>query len=168
MKRSHKLVIIVLLQVIFLFSMIGFKSFTMHTGTPVLLKSSPADPWDMFRGEYVRLNYEISRLESGKIKDDIEKKETAGGKTAYVVLAKGDKYWDALNISLQKPKPVSGQIYIKGKIQYYDGGAYNITYGIEAYYVPEGEGIKLEQQASLDILVRVDRFGNAVIEKIVP
>lgn len=167
MKRSHKLVIIVFLQVIFLFSMIGFKNFTMYTGTPVLLKTSPVDPWDMFRGEYVSLNYEISRLESSKIKDYIAKKESAGSKPAYVVLEKKGKYWNAVSICQSKPELSNGQVYIKGTVMYYDGKAYNLTYGIESYYVPEGEGMKLDRQASLDMLVRVDRFGNAVIERLV-
>lgn len=35
--------------------MIGFKYHTLHFGAPVLLKTLPADSWDMFRGEYVRL-----------------------------------------------------------------------------------------------------------------
>lgn len=167
MKPSHKLVIIVFLQVIFLFSMIGFKNFTLYTGTPVLLKSAPIDPRDVFRGEYVRLGYQISRLESGSVRDYIEDGEAARGKIACVVLEQKDKYWDAVSISLKKPELGSGQVFIKGTVMYYSNNKYMMTYGIESYYVPEGQGPELERQANLDILVRVDRFGNAVIEKLV-
>ncbi|MCL4440771.1 MAG: GDYXXLXY domain-containing protein, partial [Firmicutes bacterium] len=70
-------------------------------------------------------------------------------------------------ISLEKPDLGEGQVFIKGRVTYYNGREYMMTYGIETYYVPEGEGVKLERGAGLDVLVRVDRFGNAVIEKLV-
>lgn len=168
MKRSHKLVIIVLLQVLFLFGMIGFKYFTLQTGTPVLLKTAPVDPWDVFRGEYVRLGYEISRLPGGNVADNIAEKSNLSGKKVYVVLEEGDRYWKAVSINQVKPKPGENQVVIKGRINYYDEDQreYHVSYGLESYYVQEGEGIKLERQEALEVLVKVDRFGNAVIEKV--
>ena len=168
MKRSHKLVIIVLLQVFFLFGMIGFKYFTVYSGTPVLLKTAPVDPWDVFRGEYVQLNYEISGLDSDHVEDYGMEKPGSGGSTVYVVLEQGIKYWNAVSIHPGKPEPNPGQVIIKGRLVYYDEQRqeYHVTYGIESYYVPEGEGPVLERQASLDALVKVDRFGNAVLERV--
>jgi len=176
MKRGHKLFLIVILQVVFLLGMVGFKYHTLHFGTPVLLKTLPVDPWDMFRGEYVRLGYEISGIKRGGIEDNLNapdqvngmKQETYQNKTLYVVLEKRGNYWGAVSIWDKKPRLKDGQVFIKARLQYYDNrrDEYRLTYGIESYYVPEGEGKKLERQRNLEALVRVDRFGNAVIETV--
>ena len=39
-----------------------YKEYTLRTGTEVMLKTVPIDPRDLFRGDYVTLNYEISTL----------------------------------------------------------------------------------------------------------
>lgn len=165
MKRSYKAVLIILLQLVFLSGIIGIKYYTLHFGTAVLLKSSPVDPWDMFRGEYVRLTYDISRIEGdplGTGNGDLE------DQTVFVVLQKGDKYWIPVRTSFEVPPVESGQVFIKGKLSYFDSRSsqYNITYGIETYFVEEGAGGQLQRRDVIDVTVRVDRFGNAVIEKI--
>lgn len=170
MKRSYRLTIIVVLQILFLFNMIGFKYFTLYSGTPVLLKTAPVDPWDVFRGEFIRLDYEISRIKRYSVKDDLSiEKQDIGNKTLYVVLEKKDKYWSAVSIHGTKPQLNSNQVFIKARPVYYDNSndEYRLSYGIETFYVPEGEGKKLQLQSNLDAVVKVDRFGNAVIENII-
>lgn len=169
MKRSHKLVIIITLQVLFLLGMIGFKMFTVYSGTPVVLKAMPVDPWDMFRGEYVRLTYDISRLEKGQIADNMKEGPVPGSMVVYVVLENNGRYWKAVSINQNKPELSGNQLFIKGRTVYYDQyqKAYHVTYGIEDYFVQEGEGPELERRESLDALVKIDRFGNAVLERII-
>lgn len=164
MKRSYKTAIIIILQVLFLFGLIGVKYYTLSSGVPVLLKSAPTDPWDVFRGEYVMLEYDISWVNSENLDH-----EEAQNKDVYVVLEKGEKYWDAAGIYLDKPGLAAGQVFIKGKINYYDEfrGQYKVLYGIESYYVEEGTGTGLQQIRSFDAQVRIDRFGGAVIENII-
>ncbi len=36
---------------------IAYKEYTLRTGTEVILKTMPVDPRDLFRGDYVTLNY---------------------------------------------------------------------------------------------------------------
>lgn len=165
MKRIYKIGLIALLQIIFLFLMLGLKYYTLACGVPVLLKTAPVDPWDVFRGEYVALQYDISMVESGNL--DIMKDGLAN-KRVYVVLEKGDKYWNATGIYLEKPGLRDNQVFIKGKLLYYDDqkNAYQITYGIETYYVEEGSGREIDRLRNLEAQVRIDRFGNAVIETI--
>jgi uncharacterized membrane-anchored protein len=43
---------------------IGFKEFTLRTGEEVLLKTLPVDPRDLFRGDYVILRYDVSRVDT--------------------------------------------------------------------------------------------------------
>ncbi len=164
MKRSYKIGIIVILQVLFLFGMIGVKYYTLASGTPILLKAAPVDPWDVFRGEYVRLEYDITWVDSGGL-------DLGGNRQqdVYVVLEKGDKYWNAVGVYLDKPVLTGGQVFIKGKAGYFNNlkGEYHVSYGIESYYVEEGTGIGLQQAGGFDARIRIDRFGNAVIEGIV-
>lgn len=162
MKRSCKIGIIVILQVLFLFGIIGVRYYTLSAGTPVLLKASPVDPWDVFRGEYVRLEYDITWIKGPDL-------DSSRRQDVYVVLEKGDKYWQAAGIYLDKPVLAGGQIFIKGSADYYNGfkGEYHVSYGIESYFVEEGTGIGLQQAKVLDAQVKIDRFGNAVIEKII-
>lgn len=162
MKRSCKIGIIVALQILFLFGMIGVRYYTLSAGTPVLLKASPVDPWDVFRGEYVRLEYDITWIKGPDL--DSNRRQDV-----YVVLEKGDKYWQAAGIYLDKPVLAGEQIFIKGSADYYNDfkGEYHVSYGIESYFVEEGTGIGLQQAKVLDAQVKVDRFGSAVIEKII-
>lgn len=168
LSRGGKLLIIALLQIILLAGLIGTKYYTLHFGEPVLLKASPVDPWDMFRGEYVRLGYEISRIR-GDIGGDLDASAIENGDTAaYVTLEQEGGYWRAAGIYKNRPGAKEGRVVIKATSVRYDPNRneYRLTYGIESYYVEEGEGKKLERQESLDALVKVDRFGNAAIEKV--
>ena len=51
---------IISLWLIIIFGLIGYKQLTIVTGTTVLLETVPVDPRDIFRGDYVTLNYAIS------------------------------------------------------------------------------------------------------------
>lgn len=157
MKRSYKVVIIVLLQVLFLSGMIGFKYYTLQFGTPILLKASTVDPRDVFRGEYVRLRYDISSAKG--VDSD---KHDLNDKAVYVVLEQGEKYWNAVGVYFDKPQLTGNQVFIRGRLNYS-----NIKFGIETYYVEEGKGREIEQKENMDVIVRVDRFGNAVIEMLI-
>ena len=169
MSRSWKIILIIALQIILLTTMIGSKYYTLHFGEPILLKTAPVDPWDMLRGEYVRLNYEISRV-SGNIKRDFKTGADINNQSpAYVTLEKKEKYWSVTGIYRERPEAKDGQIIIKASTVYYDSynNEYQIIYGIESYYVEEGVGKKLEQLNNLEVVVRVDRFGSTAIEKVI-
>lgn len=144
--------------------MIGVRHYTLSAGTPVLLKAAPVDPWDVFRGEYVRLEYDITWIKGEGLDLDSSRQQDV-----YVVLEKGDKYWQAAGIFLDKPVLTGEQIFIKGSAGYYNElkGEYRVSYGIESYFVEEGTGIGPQQAKVFDAQVRIDRFGNAVIENII-
>ena len=58
-----KFLIIVLLQVLLLTGMIGYRQHWVSTGERILLRTAPVDPRDIFRGDYVNLSYDISSLD---------------------------------------------------------------------------------------------------------
>ncbi len=166
MKRSHKTIVIIVLQVLFLFALIGVKYYTMSAGTPVLLKASPVDPRDVFRGEYAMLEYDINWLKKENLNKEDLNIENLRNKPVYVLLEKSERYWHAAGIYLDRPGTADSRLFIKGKVVYFDESKdqYRVTYGIESYYVEEGTGKDLQGAGTFDVRVRVDRFGGAVIE----
>lgn len=189
MNHKRKFYLFVLFQLVILVLMIGFKYYTVTAGTKILLKTVPVDPRDIFRGDYVVLNYEISDLNLKKIPNDL--KDFNNNETVYVRLYKSGKYWEVNYFSLAKPKTNQNDVVIKGRLLYrtsappapriepirpdvpkagiskipipypiYDG--IKVEYGIESYYVPEGKGLPIQRTFSkIDAEVSVDRFGNS-------
>lgn len=180
MNPKIKMAILVMLQSLALFFMIGLKQWTLATGVPVVLETRPVDPRSLFSGDYIRLNYTISQVSEGIG----EERGFNTHDTIYVVLKEGDHFWTPVSIHHQRPDAVPGLVAIKGEVLGTSGMQWNpgtkspeplpvrnlsIRYGIENYYVPEGEGSKLERpgpDSKLSIRVAVDRFGNAGIQAV--
>ena len=140
---------------------IGFKEYTLRTGQEVLLKTTPVDPRDLFRGDYVVLRYDISNIDSGVVV--AERTDFKSGDRVYVGLEIKEKYTVATKIYSTAPK---GGLYIKGTVKDISGNSFNVEYGIESYFVPEGEGKTIERQLgrSVDVKVSIDKSGNSVIK----
>ena len=140
---------------------IGFKEYTLRTGQEVLLKTTPVDPRDLFRGDYVVLRYDISNIDSGTVV--AERTDFKSGDRVYVGLGIKEKYAVATNIYSTPPKD---GLNIKGTLKDVGSNSFNVEYGIESYFVPEGEGKTIERQLgrSVDVKVSIDKSGNAVIK----
>jgi len=143
---------------------IGFKEFTLQTGDELLLKTTPVDPRDLFRGDYVILRYDISAINTDSLSfkgSDFEKENKV-----YVILnIDDDKIGSLADIS--KKKPDNG-IFIEGTVKTIYDNILDVEYGIESYFVPEGEGREIERNlGKIYTKVVVDDFGNAVIKSLV-
>lgn len=164
MQRKYWFILVVTLQIVFLVAMIGMKWSTLAYGTKILLKTQPVDPWDLFRGDYVILNYEIASLDLKTI-STIGTKKFMPGDTIFVSLEKTGRYWTARAVTPNKPDGLA----IKGTVQYYDeyGKILNVNYGIDSYYVPQHQGKELERDlVNLDVEVSVDKKGNSALAKL--
>lgn len=183
MSRGIKLLIVVLLQTAALIAMVGMKQHTLNTGTPVLLETEPIDPRSLFSGDYVILNYKISALDLNKLGGD--KHEFKSNETVYVTLKPGKPYWEPIGVAHEISPPDSGNVVIKGKVDWVSDNRWNVTtqkeeagkflrahYGIENYFVPEGEGQDIERRVvdgvdqKIDVRVAVDAKGNSGIKAI--
>ena len=163
MSKKILVIAILVLWIIFIGGFIAYKEYTLKTGEKILLKTVPIDPRDLFRGDYIVLRYEISEFNL----DNFENKNLNVNENdfLYVSLKKEGKYWTAKNVYKDRPE----ELAIKGRMKYKRGQTINIEYGIESFFVPEGEGKKLERYRNsreLDVEVSVDRFGNAVINNL--
>jgi len=142
---------------------IGFKEFTLRTGQEVLLKTQPVDPRDLFRGDYVILNYQISTLDLDSLQSDF--RDFKDDQYVYVSLDLADGYGAPAKISRNAPEE---GLYLKGKVIDSMNSRLAVSYGIESYFVPEGEGREIERYTGrgLDVKVSIDKFGNAVIKSL--
>ena len=153
--------LLALLQVGFLGWMIAGRAAILRDGREVLLKVEPVDPRDLLRGDYVILNYDISRLPGRMIADLAEAGYgSASDHDVTVRLRKGpDGYWQAGSAWIAAPStpPGDDEIDIVGRIPSlsaaHAGGDIFVTYGIERFYVPEGAGRAIESD------MRVRPFG---------
>jgi len=168
--------LVIALQVIALFGMIGIKQWTLSTGTPVLLETAPVDPRSLFSGDYVRLSYTISNLRLDTLAGD---KDFKRRDDVYVVLQQDTPYAKAISAHHAMPPVSTGQVVIRGEVQYASDSVWNqqtrkmepaknlsVRYGIENYYVPEGTGHALERPSGkekVSVRVAVDRYGKAGI-----
>ncbi|MDF2626534.1 MAG: hypothetical protein K0R39_365 [Symbiobacteriaceae bacterium] len=162
----------VALQVLLLLGMAGRHSYTLQTGRPIRLETAPVDPWDPFRGEYVSLNYKISQLEAGRV--TMAGAPYQRGQKVWVTLRSADPYWIAVAVSSRRPQASGNEVAVQGTVQWYypDAGPAGrpqvfIRYGIEQFYVPEGEGPELEDRRhQVDVDAVVDRFGRAAVKRV--
>lgn len=149
--------------------LIADKHYTLATGRPVVLRVAPVDPRSLFRGDYVRLNHDLTRLALAELAGD---DDFARDEPAYVVLAPGAPHWRAVGVYRRWPQAAPEQVVLKGEVvwQAVAGTAHEpylrLRYGIEQLYVPEGEGRAVEAQVGARkaaVRVAVDRFGRAGI-----
>ncbi|MBI2591110.1 MAG: GDYXXLXY domain-containing protein [Candidatus Brennerbacteria bacterium] len=167
--KQVKFIIVVGLQIFVLFAIIIYKTAILASGTDIVLKLQPVDPKDFLRGDYVSLRYDINNIDLNKISVEGEKSFKTG-ENIYVSLKKEQDYFSAEKANHQKPM---SNYFIKGMVSRGGDGAISVQYGIESYFMPEGNARDLEQLTfgrqnnTLLVGVKVDRSGNALINKII-
>ena len=161
MKPLTKIIIVAVVQLLVLFSVLGFKQYTVWTGETVRLAVAPVDPRDPFRGDYVTLTYDISRIDP----NDLTGNRYAYG-DIYVELREGeDGMWEPVAIHDGRDREFDDTVLLKGETQSsFSGDTIRVEYGIEELFIPEGSGRDIPwSRDDLAVEVKVDRFGNAVL-----
>lgn len=140
---------------------------TLATGDTILLRVVPVDPRDLFRGDYVILGYDISRptRDGSAAFATWETLYQLAGQTIYTRLAPDadGKHWHANGYQLDPP--TEGK-FIRGVVD--KGG--RVEYGIEQFFVQEGQGLEYEQAVShqkLSAEIVLDGHGHAQIKRLV-
>lgn len=144
------------------------KQHIIRTGKTVLLETVPVDPRDFLRGDYVVLRYKISTIVLQQIQS--EKSYYGQGEKVYVKLEPRERFWEAVAVKTKKPVSDNG-VYLKARVKYCYDKKLELNYGIESYFVPEGEGKDIEKnmqgnKSSVEVEVLVDTSGNAIIKKV--
>ncbi len=146
----------------------------LREGTEVTLQTQPVDPRDLLRGDYVVLRYDISQLPAGRLAG---KPADARNPLVFVKLApNAEGLFTAVSVHAE-PVPVAApEVLIRGRVSSSCGSnvrtfcdKLTVKYGLERYFVPEGEGGKLEQarnQQKLRIVAAVLPSGRAAIKRL--
>jgi uncharacterized membrane-anchored protein len=146
MTRRGVFWLLVALQALVPLGLIGWNEVALARGQEVVLRTVPVDPLDLFRGRYVTLRYEVSRLPLPT--------GVAPGDTVYVPLQRSGGRWTGDTVLRAEPDDGA---FLRGRLT---GGG--IVYGIETYYADEDEARRLEARAGrLDVRVVLDEDGRA-------
>jgi uncharacterized membrane-anchored protein len=164
----------VVLQVFALAYMAGEREWISRTGKTVWLRTAPIDPRDAMRGDYVRLDYEIARVESRLWRDGLTKTNrvdewSRGGTQVFAGLrAEGEGCAEIVSLSDQRP---AGGLYLRGRTESAWDNSMRVRYGIEAFFMEQGRAKELEDQrlhersgVPLNMEVAIGRSGIGVVK----
>ena len=186
--RTKLILLAILFQFLVLAWMGGQREWILRTGPTVWLRTAPVDPRDLFRGDYVRLNYEISNIPEGKIgpglkkylADEQKKNADQYSRRKEIVVYSAlriDPDRQVAQLTTADLTPPSSGLFIKGRVRPYGPGTASLSgvgYGIDSYFVQQGKGRKLERRAPegmpegiqvpMDMEVALGRDGTAVLK----
>lgn len=148
------------LQVVLLAALAVPRLVTMSTGKTVTFETTPVDPWDMFRGDYVTLGYGFS---------DVPTVEEFKYETPIFVTLRRDASgkWKAVDGSKTYHPPASDEeVVLRGKTQYSSGKSVRVRYSIEQVFVAEGAGKNVKSGDHVYVDTVIDDNGNAVIKEV--
>jgi uncharacterized membrane-anchored protein len=152
----------------------------LRNGQEARLEVVPVDPRDLFRGDYVVLGYRIGTVDMPK---DVTTPFTRGQQVFVTLRPDASNKAQAVAISAERPAVSGTDIVISGVVSsssicpLNETGASDcklgrravgVRYGLESYFVPEGEGrhIELTPKALLEVVAAVAPSGQAAIKRL--
>lgn len=153
MKPYKRLIIALIVMMGIAGTFILYLSWPLLTGKTVTLATRPVDPFDILRGQYIIINYEISSI---PVIDGAKE-----GNPVYVTLAEDEgKIWRYKEASLGMPQEAT---FIKGTIKSINGGNMNVEYGIEQFFFERNAQFP---QRDLTVEVKISSSGQARIKEL--
>jgi uncharacterized membrane-anchored protein len=136
----------------------------LRSGQEVRLEIVPVDPRDLFRGDYVVLSYRIGTVDAPK---DVT--AFTRGQQVFVTLRPdaSDKF-GAVAISAERPAVSGRDVVISGVVSRPGSRDVGVRYGLESYFVPQGEGKKIElaPRGLLEVVAAIAPSGQAAIKRL--
>jgi uncharacterized membrane-anchored protein len=160
-KTRRNFLCAIVMQLGILAVMYALPAHTLAVGERVYLKVRPADPWDMFRGQYMELRYDASQVPGTGLHF---------GQTVYVTLRKELPYAIPERAYAHMPEvDRSKYVVIRGTVSMEATDNVSVKYGIERFYFQEKTGNVLENNASkLRAELAVDGSGACVLKRVTP
>ena len=165
-----------LIQIGLLAAMIVDRARILRDGAEVTLQTGVVDPRDLLRGDYVTLGYDISRVAAGALQNQ---PASSRHPTVFVKLAPNSEgVYGAVSVHTEAVAVTSPEVLIRGQLV---AGAIcgsgvdvfcdqlQIRYNLESYFVPEGEGKKLEDARNhrkVRVVAAVLPSGRAAIKRL--
>ena len=172
MTASRKLLlalaIVALAQTGVLAAMVIDRTLLLKNGREIVLPIVPVDPRDLFRGEYVRLGYDISNVPAMLLVGPAPARNAA----FYVTLEKNPQGgWTPVKVTAAIPNETNpDRVVLKARSRLPYPMSTRVNYGIESYFVPERQGRRLEDLArekKMAARVAVDARGNAALNGLI-
>jgi uncharacterized membrane-anchored protein len=152
----------------------------LRNGQEARLEVVPVDPRDLFRGDYVVLDYRIGTVIVPK---EVTTSFTRGQQVFVTLRPDGSNKSKAVAISTERPGVSGTDIVISGVVStpstcsLIETGTRDcklgtrvvgVRYGLESYFVPQGEGTKIEltPKALLEVVAAVAPSGQAAIKRL--
>jgi uncharacterized membrane-anchored protein len=163
---------VALLQIGFLAWMIQARADILRNGREVRLEVEPVDPRDLLRGDYVRLGYDMSILPK-TLFSTLPEHALAEGTPILVDLEADDEGLHqpvAVHLSDNAPLPDPTVVRVRGTLASsspLSSDMLRLRYGIERFYLPEGEGRAIEadmRMRSFYVIAAVSAAGQAQIK----
>jgi uncharacterized membrane-anchored protein len=148
----------------------------LRNGREVQLQTRAVDPRDFLRGDYVTLSYEIATVDAGALKDT-----AAPSRHPHVfvrVAPRADGTFGVLGVSLAPIAASAPEAVLRGRVSYGANcgsesrqfcATLTVGYGIDRYFVPQGEGREIEKardQRKLIVVAAVTPDGRAAIKRL--
>lgn len=151
--------LIILLQLSILSVQVIKSEIILQQGEIVILELQPIDPRSLIQGDYVMLAYTVGNLEipngmhNERVNMVLRKDET--NVYQYAGYYHHHKKWN------KDYQPEAEDVIITGRYN----GDNQVHFGIESYFVPEGTGLEVEENAKFAI-VKVAKDGNSILESV--
>lgn len=162
---------VALVQTAILGYMIEGRASILRSGTDVLLKTAPVDPRDLLRGDYVILSYDISAISTTSV-TGIRPQEGEVARLHVRLTPGADGFWIVSQASFEPLEAQAGSVVLLTQPitiygwEWENAGNLMVSYGIERFYVPEGEGKPIEDgrnEGRVSVAARVSEDGQAQI-----
>jgi uncharacterized membrane-anchored protein len=121
-------------------------------GKKVILSTEPVDPFDPFKGQYMVINYEISRIQEARGFE-------TGDKIFIILEEDSDNIWRMKDYSIFKPQ---AEYFIKGKVRSSYEGFIWVEYGIENFFFEKDAVLPTE---NITVEVAISNSGRARISR---
>ena len=173
MKRVF-VILAVAAQVLVLAVMAGEREWISGAGKVVYLRTAPVDPRDLFRGDFVRLRYELNNVRRDAMDAVLAQSEPKRHEVVYTRLRPVEEgLYEAAGTGSEPP---GEGVFLRGRIDQHPrfGGRNDpafVKYGIEQYFVEQGGGGVIEKQRGgrddlqvpMEVEVAIGSSGKAVI-----
>ena len=155
--RRWLVVLAVAFQVAAVAAIAVHKELVLHSGQELMVQTAPVDPRDIFRGDYVRLNYLFSSLPLARIDASLTRSGVRKGQAVYLGMqVDGQGVARAGKVYAEPPAGVFllGRATDDWPFRGFQGSSrpfpespapLQLRYGIEQYYLQQGRGHELER-----------------------
>jgi len=154
------------------------REYVVQTGKVVKIQTAPVDPRDLFRGDFVRLDYDLSSLPASLLEPHLADRKLKKGQVLYVTLQQDSRELVKAG-SVSDSRPDGNVLFVRGRLlsdwvrNKYNASTLSVKYGIEQYFVEQGKGIAIENrrgrrnelQTPMIMQVALSDSGTAIIKE---